>query len=270
MELNISLAPEILFEIAGFPVTNAFVWMLAISLFFVLVSLFITRGLKMVPGPLQNIAELFFEGAWGFVKNTVGSDKKTARIFPLVFTIFIFILLCNLFTYIPGQSAVILAREEGSTAVFRSVMSDYGLVFLMTMIAIIIVQIVAIAVNGPLRYIGKFFNFRGVKEFFVSLFKGKFKPALLAQGFLDVFLGIMDLIGELAKIFSLSFRLFGNMFAGEVLGSVMLFLAPFFMPLPFMFLGLLTAFVQAFVFAVLTMVFINMASETSEEAEATS
>jgi len=75
----------------------------------------------------------------------------------------------------------------------------------------------------------------------------------------------MDLIGELAKVISLSFRLFGNIFAGEVLGVVMLFLAPFFIPLPFMFLGLLTAMVQAFVFAVLTLVFITMASEIEED-----
>jgi F-type H+-transporting ATPase subunit a len=77
----------------------------------------------------------------------------------------------------------------------------------------------------------------------------------------------MNIIGESAKVVSLSFRLFGNIFAGEVLGSVMLFLFPFFLPLPFMFLGLLTAIVQAFVFSVLTLVFINMASEgASEEA----
>jgi F-type H+-transporting ATPase subunit a len=173
-----------------------------------------------------------------------------------------------MFTYIPGQSAVFLAKEEGNVAVFRSVMSDYGLVFLMTMISVIIIQIAAVAVNGPLRYISKFFNFGKIRDFFLSVTKGKFQPALLAQGFLDIFLGFMDLVGEIAKVFSLSFRLFGNMFAGEVLGAVTLFLAPFFMPLPFMFLGLLTAFVQAFVFSVLTLVFINMASESLDVVEA--
>ena len=128
-------------------------------------------------------------------------------------------------------------------------------------------QIVAIAVTGPLGYIGKFINFSGIKEFFVLISKGKFKPSVLAMGCLDLFLGFMDIIGEFAKIFSLSFRLFGNIFAGEVLGGVMLSLIPYFVPFPFMVLGLLTAFVQAFVFSVLTLVFISMASEVEEVAE---
>jgi F-type H+-transporting ATPase subunit a len=75
----------------------------------------------------------------------------------------------------------------------------------------------------------------------------------------------MDIISEIAKIISLSFRLFGNIFAGEVLGAVMLFLAPFFIPLPFIFLGILTAVVQAFVFSVLTLVFISLAAEIDRD-----
>ena len=75
----------------------------------------------------------------------------------------------------------------------------------------------------------------------------------------------MDIVGESAKLVSLSFRLFGNIFAGEVLTAVMLFLVPFIAPLPFMFLGLLTAVVQAFVFSVLTLIFVTMASEIEED-----
>ena len=71
----------------------------------------------------------------------------------------------------------------------------------------------------------------------------------------------MEIISEVAKILSLSFRLFGNIFAGEVLAAVMLFLMPYFLPLPFMFLGLLSAVIQAFVFSLLTTIFIAMASE---------
>jgi len=104
--------------------------------------------------------------------------------------------------------------------------------------------VVAIMVHGPFGYVGKFLNFRS--------------PLAFA-------LGLMDIIGEFAKVVSLSFRLFGNIFAGEVLGAVMLFLAPFFIPLPFMFLGLLSAVVQAFVFATLTLVFVMLAAEVEED-----
>lgn len=240
MGLNIKLAPDILFFIGGFPVTNTFFWSLAISLFLIILTFSVRRNLKLVPGGLQNIVELLLESGYSFVKSIAGTEKKTKRIFPLVFTMFIFTLVANLATYIPGQAAVSLYRGGEDIPLFRAVMSDYGMVFVMTMISFLTMQIVAVIAHGPFGYLGKFINFGGPLKFF---------------------LGIMELIGELARIISLSFRLFGNIFAGEVLIAVVMFLAPFFIPLPFMFLELLTAVVQAFVFAVLTLVFVIMASE---------
>lgn len=243
MELSVKLAPDILFFIGGFPVTNTFFWSLFISLFLIILTFFVRARLKLIPGGLQNIVEFLLESGYSFVKSIAGTEKKTKRIFPLVFTMFIFILVANLATYIPGQSAVVLHKEEGAVSVFRAVIADYGMVFVMTLITFFITQIVLIAVHGPLGYLGKFINLKGPAKFF---------------------LGLMDLIGELAKVISLSFRLFGNIFAGEILGAVMLFLFPFFLPLPFMFLGLVTAVIQAFVFSVLTLVFITLASEVEE------
>ncbi len=243
MELNISLAPNILFEIGSFPVTNTFFWSLVIGLFLIILTFFVRARLKLVPGGLQNIIEFLLESGYSFVKSVIGTERKTRRIFPLVFTMFIFTLVANLAVYIPGQAALTLRRGGEIIPVFRAVMSDYGMVFIMTLITFLATQIVAIIIHGPFGYLGKFINLKGPLQFF---------------------LGLMDLVGELAKVISLSFRLFGNIFAGEVLGAVMLFLAPFFIPLPFMFLGILTAIVQAFVFAVLTLVFVTMASEIDE------
>lgn len=244
MELNISLSPDILFYIGSFPVSNTFFWSLVVTVFLIFIFVFVAQKMKNVPSGLQNFIELLLEGSYSFVESVIGPGKKAQRIFPLVATMFIFIVVSNLAVFIPGQSAFTFDRSDGPVAIFRSVMSDYGLVLIMTLIAVITTQVVAIAVSGPFKYIGKFLNFKSPLKFF---------------------LGIMDLIGEIAKIISLSFRLFGNVFAGEVLGMVMLFLAPFFIPLPFMFLGLLTAVVQAFVFAVLTLVFVSMASELETE-----
>jgi len=246
MGLDISLAPEILFYIGTLPITNTFFWSCFVFVFLAVGSIIFGRSLKMIPGRFQNMMEMLIEGAYDFVVSIVGSDKKAKKVFPLIFTMFFFVFFCNLLTYIPGQSAITLKTAEGAVPLFRAVIADYSLVFMMTITVVIIMQIVAIAVSGPLAYIGKFFNFTNPLKFF---------------------LGIMDLIGEIAKVISLSFRLFGNIFAGEVLGAVMLFLFPFVMPLPFMFLGLLTAVVQPFVFSVLTLVFISMASEASDEKE---
>ena len=244
MELNISIAPDILFYIRSFPVTNSLIWSLAISAFLIAITFVIRFSLKTVPGKLQNITEIIIEESFSFVRSVIGSEEKAKKVFPLFCTLFLFILAANVFTFIPGQAALSLRGGNGPLPVFRAAMADYGMVLVLTMISVLTVQIVAIAVHGPFGYLGKFFNFQSPLKFF---------------------LGLMDIVGELAKVLSLSFRLFGNIFAGEVLGMVMLFLIPFIVPLPFMFLGVLTAVVQAFVFATLTLVFITLASEIEED-----
>jgi F-type H+-transporting ATPase subunit a len=265
MELSIDLAPQIVFYLGGFPITNTLLWLFILTVSLMLVFIFIQSRLKEVPGKAQSFMEMLIEGSYDFVRQVMGDDKKAKKTFGLVFTMFILILTANLATFIPGQSAFTVLRESGDAPLFRAVMSDYGLVFVMTLVSVIITQIVAISVHGPFGYLGKFINTKGIRLFFKDAFKGKIKPGQLFQGILDFFLGIMDIIGETAKIISLSFRLFGNMFASEVLTAVMLFLAPFIVPLPFMFLGLLTAVVQAFVFSVLTLIFITMASEIEKD-----
>lgn len=241
---NITLASNILFSIGSFPVTNTFLWTVVASVFLMVFFVLVAKRMKNVPSGTQNVIEMLLEGAYSFTESVIGPGKPARKIFPLVGTMFIFILFSNLLVYIPGQSAFVLYKGGNPVPIFRAIMSDYGLVLVMTLISVITTQIVSIAVLGPFKHIGKFINLKSP---------------------LDFFLGIMDLVGEIAKIFSLSFRLFGNMFAGEVLTAVILFLMPFFAPLPFMFLGLLTAVVQAFVFAVLTLVFTSMVIESSAE-----
>lgn len=262
---SISLSPQILFYIGALPITNSFLWAVVLSLFIMTITLIIRFSLKNVPGRLQNAFEILIEGAYSLVESVMGNEKKAKKIFPLVFTLFLFILMANMATFIPGQSAITIKTAGGMVPLFRAIVADYSLVFVMTIISVITTQIVTIIAFGPFGYIFKFINIIGIKNFFLELFKGKFKPGMLAQGLLDLFLGLMDIVGELAKIVSLSFRLFGNIFAGEVLGAVFLFLAPFIAPLPMQFLGLLTAIVQAFVFSILTLIFIKMAGDTGEE-----
>jgi F-type H+-transporting ATPase subunit a len=262
---GVSLAPHILFYIGSFAVSNAFFWGIILNTVVVITLVLMVKSLKKVPGRGQGLFELIIGGAFDFVVSVVSSEKKAKRVFPLVFSMFLITFTANLVTFIPGQAAVTIKTAGGIVPLFRTIVADYSLVFVMTLVSVITTQIVAISIHGPFKYVGKFLNFSGVKDFFVQTFKGKLEFGLLAQGFLDLFLGVMDIVGEVAKIISLSFRLFGNMFASEVLAAVFLFLAPFIVPIPFLFLGLLTAIVQPFVFAVLTLIFINMASEIEED-----
>ncbi len=234
--VDVFLAPEVLFHIGTFPVTNSFFWSIFLSLVIMGGAIKLNRSIKQQPGSFQNLVEAIIEGGFKFI-GTINTDQRKAKvIFPLVFTMFLFILASNLFAFLPGSSAMKL----GDATLFRSVMSDYTVVFMLTLVSIISVQVIAIIANGPLGYLKKFINLSSPLAFV---------------------LGLMEIIGELSKILSLSFRLFGNVFAGEVLGSVMLFLMPFFLPLPFMFMGLLSAVIQAFVFSLLTTIFITMAWE---------
>ena len=243
MKLEISLSPEALFHIGSFPVTNSFLLMVIVSVVLMLFFIIVAKNLKTIPRGWQNLTELLLDGGRSFIEDTIEDKVKAKKVFPLVFSLFIFILVCNLANFIPGQSALLFNNGEKMVPFFRGVMADYGMVFVLTIITVLTVQISGFIMCGPFGYLGKFLNFKNPLTFFV---------------------GILELIGELSKILSLSFRLFGNIFAGEVLLSVMLSLMPFFVPLPFMVLELLTALIQAFVFSMLTLVFIKMAGEMEE------
>ncbi|MEY3784499.1 MAG: hypothetical protein RLZZ230_821 [Candidatus Parcubacteria bacterium] len=240
--VTVFLAPEILFMLGSFPVTNTFFWEIILSLIIMITAIRIRYTLKQQPGTFQNIVELLIEGGSNFVDTITNDKEKTKKIFPLVFTMFLFILITNLFGFLPGAAAV----NYDDVTLFRSVMADYSFVLMMTLVIIIIAHIVAVVTNGPFGYIKKFINFSSPLNFA---------------------LGIMEIISEFAKIFSLSFRLFGNIFAGEVLAAVMLFLMPYFLPLPFIFLGLLSSMIQAFVFSLLATIFITMASEKASSED---
>jgi F-type H+-transporting ATPase subunit a len=246
MKLEISLSPEVIFHVGSFPVTNSFLLMVGVSLFLIVLFFVVGRSLKSVPKALQNFIEVLFEGAFGFMDSILENKEQTRKAFPFIFTLFVFILTANLANFIPGQAALTINEGGKMVPFFRGVMADYGMVFVLTIISVITIQIVGVIICGPFGYLGKFINFKNPLLFFV---------------------GILEIVGEVAKILSLSFRLFGNIFAGEVLLSVFLFIFPFILPLPFMLLELVTALIQAFVFSVLTLVFIKMAGETSHEQQ---
>jgi F-type H+-transporting ATPase subunit a len=114
------------------------------------------------------------------------------------------------------------------------------------LIAITFVNVVSARAIGLKSRLSVFFNFKGPIDFFV---------------------GILELVSEFAKIISLSFRLFGNVFAGEVLLAIMAYLAPYLIPLPFMFLEIFVGFIQAFIFGMLITVFVGMSLATHGEEE---
>lgn len=196
--------------------------------------------------------DAIFEGLYSFVENI--AKDKTRALLPLVATFFFFILTANWMGLLPGVGSIGLYAEHHGERVLvpflRGANADLSTTLALAIISVITVQVVGFRYQGP-RYLRKFFNFSAPPG------SGALAPVLrIANGFA----GLLEIISEVSKIFSFAFRLFGNIFAGEVLLIVVSFLAAFVATLPFMGLELFVGLVQALVFSMLSLVFYTMAT----------
>ncbi|OGI25658.1 MAG: ATP synthase F0 subunit A [Candidatus Moranbacteria bacterium RBG_13_45_13] len=244
--MNISIAAEPIFYIGSFPVTNTIIVTLFISLLIIAASAILKSRIRLIPRGFQNIVEAVLEALLNLVDSVTQDRRQSKKFFPLVATIFIFVILSNWVEVAPGFGTIGLREVSGGKNIlvpfFRSGSADLNMTLALAIISVMSAQILGIAAIGVGKYAGKFF---------VSPFRPPY--------FVGTFVGVLEIISEVAKLISFSFRLFGNIFAGEVLLMVMLFLVPYFVPLPFLFLELFVGFVQALVFSMLTLVFLKMA-----------
>jgi F-type H+-transporting ATPase subunit a len=229
------------------------------------------RSEELVPRGLQNVMELMVEALYNFGKSV--DPKNIHKFFPVAATIFFFFLFSNYSGLIPGvgniglcvaehgaghseTSAESAVKEEPKQADFfanwpgtcakgtvlvpfvRSPSTDLNVTFAFGIVAVLMVQVFGFQALG-MGYLTKFFNFK--------------------EGFMGAFVGILELISEFVRIIAFAFRLFGNLFAGKTVILVMTFLFPYLLPLPFYGLEVFVAFIQAVVFAALTMVFMSLA-----------
>jgi len=240
--LHIGIAAEKIFDIFGFPITNTLLMGWIVVLFLCFLSFWVYRKIAMIPTLAQNILEFALEKILGLTESVFGTREQAEKYFPIIATIFLFVLLSNWFGIFPGIGSIgireIKDGHELFVPLFRSAASDLNFTLALAISAVILINLAGITAIGIKGYISKFFSFKGPVEFFV---------------------GILELISEIAKMISFAFRLFGNVFAGEVLLVITGFLVPFFIPVPFLMLEIFVGFVQALVFAMLTMVFISIA-----------
>ena len=240
--MHISLAAESLFHIGSFSVTNTLIMSVIITLFLVILTILVRKKFNKAPKGLQNLIELLVEKMLNFMESVTQDRRQAIRFFPLVATIFIFIILSNWVEIIPGLGTIGLKETVHGKDVIvpfiRSSSADLNMTLGIAAISVFATQMFGIIGIGFFKHAGKFISFKGPIEFFV---------------------GLLELVSEVAKMISFSFRLFGNIFAGEVLLTVVLFLVPYLVPLPFLFLEIFVGFVQALVFSMLTLVFLKMA-----------
>lgn len=234
---EISLKAQELFSIYGFPVTNGLFLTLVVSLILITLSFILKNNIKIIPGKLQSVAEMGIEGLLNLMESTLGSMQKAEKYFPLVASIFLFIMCSNLLGLMPGVGSIWMENSGKEIPLFRSPAADLNFTLAFAVISVFVTNILGMTAIGAFKHIGKFINFSNPIAFFI---------------------GILELVSEFAKIISLSFRLFGNVFAGEILLMIVSFLAPYFIPLPFMMLEIFVGLIQAFVFAMLTLVSIAL------------
>lgn len=236
---EISLAAEQIAHLGGFPITNSLLLSVLVTVTIVIVSWVVRYQVALIPSGFYNAVEAIIEGLFNLAESVFGSFEQTKRYFPIIAALFIFILLNNWAGLLPGVGSI----TAGHVPLLRGGTADLNTTLALAIISVGITQYYAAVRLGFLGNAGRFFNFKN--------------PILFS-------VGILELVAEFAKVLSFSFRLFGNIFAGEVLLIVMAFLAPYLAPLPFIGLELFVGLVQALVFAMLTLVFLKVAVAESD------
>ena len=262
---DIKLIAEEVFPIFGFSITNSILaaWLTIM----VLVGLFFaaTRKMKIVPTGLQNLMEAALELLLNFVESVAGK-KNGHRFFPLIATIFLFVLMNAWLALLPGFGSITIHTAEGETHLLRSAGTDINMPLALALISFVFVEYWGISSLGW-RYIGKFFRVGQLLGGIGQLLRGRIRAGIgkTFSGAIDAFVGLLEMMSEMVRILSFTFRLFGNMTAGEILLLVAVFLVPWVMALPFYGLELLVGFVQALIFGGLTLVFATVAVTSHEE-----
>lgn len=249
---EISIKAEPLFHIGSFAFTNSYLLSLIVVAIFLLIAFYLHKKIALIPGKIQSIFEMIMEQALELMDTILGSRALSEKYLPLIVTIFLFVMLSNWLGLLPGAGSLGIREtvvHEGETRhilvpFLRAPSADLNFTIALAMISVIAVNALGFITLGFRRHASKFFNFKNP---------------------IFTFAGLLELVSEFVKIISFSFRLFGNVFAGEVLLIIIGFLGPYFLPLPFLFLEVFVGFIQAFIFAMLTLVFLAGAVTAHEE-----
>lgn len=237
MEHVIVLKPEILGFYKSLPITNTLLVSWVVMVLLIAVSLVSRLSIKMLPGKLQTVLEIAVGGGYQMALDLAG-DKKAKVFFPFMMTFFLYIIVGNWLGLLPGFSTILYK----GVPILRGTNSDLNMTLALALVSAIATHLFAV-------------KYLGIKNYLLRW---------VALNPIFLFVGILEIVAEFTKIVSLSFRLFGNIFAGEVVLSTVSNIFAFVLPLPFYFLEIVVGFIQAAVFAMLTLVFMVLLSEKHE------
>jgi len=264
-----TLFAEPLFNFHGFTITNSLLCSWLAVFLVVIFSLIVRKKIAAIPRGFQSYFEVLLEGAYNLADNITGSRGKTMKFLPVVLPLFIFILFNNWLGLLPGFGSIgfVEAREGGKFFVplLRGGTADLNTTLALSIMAVVLTHIFGTIASGAWGHLNRFAGFKFFLELPRKVFKEKKYMALLVNP-VQFFVGLIEAVGEVAKVASLSFRLFGNVFAGEVLLASMAAIFAYVVPLPFIFLEIIVGIIQALIFATLILVFLSvMSSRHGEE-----
>lgn len=239
--ISVHLDPYVVGHIGSMPITATLITVWVVMVMLTIFALMVRRNIKLVPNKSQSVAELVIGGVYDYVHDVLGEKKYADKYFPIIMTIFVFILGINWIGLIPGVGAVGIYNEHHHLIpLFYPGATDLNITIGLTLVAFFTIEIAGVLAIGFFKYFGKFLNFKSPLAFVI---------------------GMIELISELARLVSFSFRLFGNIFAGKTLLLVTIFFVPYVLPMPIYAYELFVGIIQAAVFAILTLFFIKLALE---------
>ena len=262
------LPAEVVFHLFGFAITNSVIAAWITVIFLVGLSYAVTRRMKLIPGRLQSAFEFLLGWLYDFCCSAAG-EENGRRFFPIVTTIFLFVGFNAWLGLLPGFGSITVHTAEGAVHLLRPANTDINMPLALAVMSVIITQYFGLRTLGP-RYIAKFVNVGGFFRSAGLVVRGRLRAGLsgMFTGVIEIFVGFLELLSEFIHIVSFTFRLFGNMTAGEILILVAVFLIPWVFALPFYGLELLIGFLQAIIFGGLTLIFLTLSVASHEGEEA--
>jgi len=251
--------------IGDFAVTNALFTSWIVVLILIVIAIAIRVSLKQVPKGIQNFFEFLIEGAEKLCDQVTGDRKITNKAFPIVFSVFMIVLLNNWMGLIPlGGLGLIEMTDHGETFIplIRSGTADINGTLPLAILSVLGANLFGIFSIGLWKTFNKYVNIKALGGILKKIRK---ESTILMTAPIMFAVGFLELIGEFAKVASLSFRLFGNVFAGEVLLASMGAIIAYILPTPFLILEIFVGVIQAFIFAILTLVYYTIASQDHDE-----
>ena len=264
---EITLFAEPVFHFGNFTVTNALLTSWVAVAIIIILALVLRFNISEIPSKVQNFFEVIVEGALSLCDQVTNDRKLSIKIFPFAISVFFFILVNNWLGITPlGGFGIVEKGEHGLAFIpfLRSGTADINGTIALAIMAVLGANVFGIFSIGLWKTFNKYVNLKVLGGIFTKI---RHEPTVIIVAPITFFVGLIEIVGEFAKVASLSFRLFGNVFAGEVLLASMAALVAYVIPIPFLFLEILVGLIQALIFSILLVVYFTIGASDHDEHE---